>query len=220
MTPPDRDLAQLCRGLYAYPGDLPVSWDHLDYGDGDGVCWAVKVLGDTDVLVFRGSVTLQDWLRDLGAWATPWGHDLLGPVHPGFFLGMEQVYAEVLTFLVPGRDVVVAGHSLGAARATLLTGMMCARGRAPAARVVFGEPKPGFARLQDLLLPVPARSYRNGDAVAHDVVTDVPFSFPPEDYVHPTALSLVCEPPSEDDGQYGMFAWHGIRLYEAALRKT
>ncbi|SIO38681.1 Lipase (class 3) [Bradyrhizobium erythrophlei] len=87
-----------------------------------------------------------------------------------------------------GQPVIVTGHSLGAARAAVMCGLMVADGAAPAARVVFGEPKPGLMDFAERIKDVPARSYRNGDALHHDLVTDVPFSFPPLQYVHPTPI--------------------------------
>jgi len=32
MPMTDKDVADLCVGIYAYPGVPPVAWDRLDYG--------------------------------------------------------------------------------------------------------------------------------------------------------------------------------------------
>jgi hypothetical protein len=96
--------------------------------------------------------------------------------------------------------------------------LMAADGTAPVARVVLGEPKPGLLDFAERIKAVPARSYRNGDELHHDLVTDVPFSFPPLQYVHPTPIVPVCCKPQGDEfAQLGIFAWHHVELYETAL---
>ena|SRR5437899_85560 len=87
----DTDIAELCVGIYAYPGSPPVTWDRFDDGeDSDQICWGIKVVDGCDVLVFRGSTTFEDWRRDFDAWANPFGHSKIGPVHPGFLLGSPK----------------------------------------------------------------------------------------------------------------------------------
>lgn len=217
MTIRDRDIARLCSAIYDHPVDDSVTWDHLDTGATDGICWGVKRIGDVDVIVFRGSVTIEDWLRDICGFADPFRHDHLGPVHPGFLLGLEQVWAEAKARLGP--RVIVGGHSLGAGRAAILAGMMVLDMWSPVAIVTFGEPKPGFQKLADLVGGcVPGRVYCNGAGEQHDLVTDVPFSLPPEDYVHSRAMTIVHEAPSPaEKSGLGIFSFHHMRLYEAAL---
>ena len=109
----DKDVADLCVGIYAYPGSPPVTWDRFDDGDdSDQICWSVKVVDGCDVVVFRGSTTFEDWRRDFNAWASPFGHSKIGPVHPGFLLGLTQVLDEY-RHAARGK-LLVAGHSLGA----------------------------------------------------------------------------------------------------------
>lgn len=218
IDPIDIACAELCAGIYDRPGYPDVIWDHVDVGDDDGVYWALKRLPGYDVVVLRGSVTARDWLRDFMAIANPLESSLIGPVHPGFMLGMVHVATEILPLL--RQPLVITGHSLGAGRAAVLTALMVAGGvPPPVARVVFGEPKPGFVRLARLIEKVPGRSYRNGDDRHHDLVTDVPFSFPPQQYVHPTPVIEVCERPGNGlFDQLGVFAWHDSMLYLRALR--
>jgi hypothetical protein len=209
MLPTDGDLAALCAAVY---GDSAASaFDHFDAGPDDGVCWAIKRLSATDVVVLRGSVTLEDWLADLRAAPIK---TRIGHVHNGFHTGMEHAWADIRSLLK--QPAIVTGHSLGAGRAAILTGFMVKDGASPIARVVFGEPKPGFLDLAQLIAPVPGRSYRNGDGVHHDLVCDVPFSFPPAQYTHPTPIIPVFAEPATND-RYGAFSWHHIELYETAL---
>lgn len=208
----DRTVVSLCQAIYK-PTALIDQWERFDPGLDDGVCYGLRKLAGFDIVVFRGSVTAQDWIRDLHAMivATRIGH-----VHAGFFAGMEHVWSELRPLIT--QPVIVAGHSLGAARAAILCGLMVKDGVLPCRRVVFGEPKPGLLDLANLIKAIPAASYRNGDGLHHDLVTDVPLSFPPLQYVHPTPIVEVCaEPTGALFERLGAFAYHHIELYVAAL---
>jgi hypothetical protein len=217
--PPDRDIAALCLGIYA--GTSAVAWNHFDSGeDSDQICWGVKVVDGCDIVVLRGSITFVDWQRDFDVWANPFGHAKIGPVHPGFLLGLDQVLQEYQAFRGSGTNkLVVAGHSLGAGRASILCGLAIVAGLVPAGRVVFGEPCPGFPPLAQLLSSIPdSRSYRNGKfgTFAHDLITDVPVNVGPLQYVHPTPLiDVEALPPPED--LWGVFSFHHMQLYAQAL---
>jgi len=211
----DYDCARLCEAIYAYPGDAPVTWDYFDEGEDDGVCWAVKRAGDTDVIVFRGSTTPQDWLRDFEAIAAPVDAGI-GPVHVGFARGLFGIAGQVAA-RTP-KAVIVTGHSLGAGRASIFAGCLKLVGIKPASRVVFGEPRPGFKQLGEFLSDVPGRSYRNADGQHHDLITDVPFSGWAFPYVHPTPLIDVNAPPPDND-PWGIFSFHHVGLYVQALSK-
>ncbi len=216
----DTDIAELCVGIYAYPGSPPVTWDRFDDGeDSDQICWGIKVVDGCDVLVFRGSTTFEDWRRDFDAWANPFGHSKIGPVHPGFLLGLAQVLDEY-RHAARGK-LLVTGHSLGAGRASILCGLAIAGGIVPVGRVVFGEPRPGFKPLGDLISSIKeSRSYRNGkfDAFEHDFVTDVPYRIGPLQYVHPTPLIDVSALPPPND-EWGIFSYHHMQLYAQAVAR-
>lgn len=211
----DLEIAQLCDAIYGRGPDP--GWDHLDDGSlDDGVCWGIKNLGGIMVVVFRGSLTLEDWMRDVAA--AFWIDRDVGPVHIGFFMGVKDVWEELQTLLsVPW---VVAGHSLGAARALDLAAVAAAAGCAPAAVVTYGSPRPGFQRMADILAKarVQVRSYRNADHRGHDLVTDVPLPLIPLfPYTHPGEMIDVPEGPLPGDD--GPFAYHHIQLYVAAMMK-
>ncbi|MDB5612070.1 MAG: hypothetical protein JWP25_8970 [Bradyrhizobium sp.] len=218
----DADLAALSTGIYAYEGQRGVVWDHFDPGDdGDKVCWGLKRIGGDVALVLRGSVTALDWLRDVTALTNPFHHDDIGPVHPGFLSGMRTIERELADLMDKTAPLYITGHSLGAGRAAILAGLLTIDGWKPAARVVFGEPKPGFAQLAELISAVPGRSYRNGDDRNHDPVTDVPFSFPPEQFVHPTpVINVTARPTPGLFGLYGIFSWHHMASYQEALNNN
>ena len=213
----NQTCADLCAGIYAYPGDAPITWDHFDAGLDDGVCWALKVVGAYKHVVFRGSDNLPDWIRDFDAFALPLVHGIIGPVHPGFARGLDQV-AKELSAIVNAGDWCVQGHSLGAAHASLTAAYMTVLGKPPAERVVFGEPKPAFARCCKLIAAIPGRSFCAGDADGHDLVTDVPFTFWPEEYTRSTPLAHLDVTPAAND-PWGPFRYHHMPAYRAAVYK-
>jgi hypothetical protein len=107
--------AALCRGIYAYPTDPPTAWDYRQ--STAGIEWGVRLDGGRAFVVFRGSESILDWLRDLVGFAPSVGAGDLGQMWGGFLIGMEYAWAEIAP-LVKGHDeLVLTGHSLGAARA-------------------------------------------------------------------------------------------------------
>lgn len=212
----DYDIAMLCAAAYS-PAYV---WDWWEDGPAhDDVAWGIKRVDDVTIIVFRGSTQFIDWRRDLDTWAEPKvSHPQLGPIHDGFFAGMEDAWARVQGHIKPGEPTMFAGHSLGAARANIMTGLAVVDGIAPARKVLFGSPKSGFQQLADITSKVPGASYRNGNSVAHDPVTDVPYYVPPLlAYVHDRPLQTVCYPPTPG-AELGIFAWHHIGLYVKALK--
>jgi hypothetical protein len=211
----DAKIASFAAAIYA-PGAIP--WDHYDPGDGAaGVCWGLKHCVGVDVVALRGSATLRDWLRNICALADPLDGGELGPVHPGFMAGMRETWATIRPLLE--QPVVVTGHSLGAARASILTALMTLDGFRPLRRVVFGEPRPGFAQLARIV-GAAGRSYCNSDDAERnrDPVCDLPFSFPPEEYVRATPLAFVSAPPTPQIlARLGPFSLHDMSLYLKAL---
>ena len=194
----------------------PDGFTTYDHGSIDGICWATLRFEGVTYVFLRGSVTAADWLKDAQAIADPFSHDLLGPCHPGFYIGMHELWAEIEAKTTG--PWVLAGHSLGAGRCDILGAIMILDKQPPLRTVLFGEPKPGFQKLAGIWSGMPRASYRNGDSVHHDPITDVPYSIPPEEFVHPTPLVLVTAmPPDSINQRFGVFAWHHAPLYEQAL---
>lgn len=218
----DYEAASICRATYAYKGDPPFAWDHFFTGDSDaadtGVCWCLLHREFYDIVAFRGSVTPQDWLRDFNAAAWPvFRHFKIGWVHAGFYDKLPKVWEAMQPMLM--NPVVVVGHSLGAARASILAAMMVVDGYPVAQRAVFGEPRPGFAKLGKVLEAVPrSSSYRAVWGADVDPVTKVPFKFGPWQYVHPTKMIEVPVRPHPGDPWGELFALHHIQGYQEALR--
>jgi Lipase (class 3) len=209
--PTDVDLVNLCDDIYTNTS----GWDYLDHGLDDGVYFGLKKLDDCDVIVFRGSITPLDWWRDLRA--NPVEVHGIGTVHDGFHIGLDKMWAEVQPMLT--QPVLVTGHSLGAARADILTAIMVAANKPPIRRVVFGEPRPGLEDLAEKIRQVDGPTYRNSVSWGHDRVCDVPLRlYGKLDFVHPKVMTDVSAAPSGDLMQkYEMFSLHHIQLYQQAV---
>jgi Lipase (class 3) len=213
MIPNDVDLVNLSAAIY----DDTSNWDHLDPGTEDGVFWGLKKLDGCDVVVFRGSITALDWWRDLRA--APLETKNIGTVHEGFHAGMEHTWTEIKA--MANQPVVVTGHSLGAARADILCGIMAADKMPPVHCAVFGSPRPGLDDFAKIVRKgVPSRkSYVNGDDNGYDRVSEVPLRlFGKLAFVHVTPPTMVCAPPPfELIERYGLFGYHHIPLYVKAV---
>ena len=206
-------LLQVHEGMSAVE---QAAFDYYEPGGGDDkVCWAAKIINGVTFILLPGSKSWIDWVRDLDAWANPVEHSTLGPVQPGMFLGVEQAWVEIQARTKP--PWVLTGHSLGAARSAYIAAFMTLAKLSVLGRVPFGEPKPGFRPLANIIAKVPQWGYRNGDAHGHDLVTDYPLLLPPEDYVHPSPLIEVTARPSlVDELETGVFCWHHMALYAKA----
>lgn len=213
MLPSDIDLVDISASIY----DDNTKWTYVDKGTDDRIYWALQRLPGCDVVCFRGSITAHDWWDDLRAAPVP---TRIGTVHDGFHAGIEKVWAELRTMI--RQPVMITGHSLGAARSDILTGLMVADKFAPIRRVVFGEPLPGMADFAMRIKNVPGASYRNRLDFWHvDPVTYVPLRLlPPFNFIHPSTPIDVCAPPTGSFvARHLPFAWHNIKLYQSAVRK-
>jgi hypothetical protein len=196
----DAQLAQLCADAY----NPQAVWDTV--WTADDIHVTHKIIEGTDIIVFRGSVDFVDWLADFDA--LPHKHPRLGWCHAGFLRYMDLVFENIMA--VVGKEIIVTGHSLGAARASILAGLLIDHGSALKARVVFGEPRPAFRQLATIIQQsgCESRSYRNGA----DPVTQVPISFDPLlPYRHPSPLIDINVSP--DPGDLSPLQYHHINLY-------
>lgn len=195
--------ANLCAELYG--GDQ--AWDH--YWTRDDVVIAHRKMLDRDVFICRGSKVGIDWARD--SVAIPAHHPVLGWVHAGFAIGIDDAAAEI-TAVASGK-IALIGHSLGAARAMLLAGLFAKAGTPAHQVTVFGCPRPGGEELRDAicLSGTHPESYRN----ERDPVTYVPFA--------PGIFCHVIEPQQihggAEPGDLTVFREHHIARYIDGLTR-
>lgn len=192
------------------------TFDHSE--ETAGVYWSIRhgATGGADLVLLRGSVTPQDWLRDfeseLGRALPDWPQ--LGLLPDGFTKGLPQALAAISARLGDGAKLVVAGHSLGAAHASQLAAMLLQR-YSIERLVLCGCPRPGTSQLVEVLAGVAVASYRNRS----DPVCDVPVTIDPWLSWCPLAPYVALDevPPAGDS--WGLLADHHIELYQAGIAK-
>lgn len=109
---------------------------------------------DFAVLTFRGSDDLDAWTTNLDAMPAPWQGP--GKVHRGFAKALEAVWQEI-TQALPDRQrrLLVTGHSLGAALATLAAAIL------PQVHLyTFGSPRVGDNAFRDAVVAIVVRAER------------------------------------------------------------
>ena len=214
----DAEIADFVLAMYDYPDTPMVDWDHY-VETLTGPCWAMKRLDGFDLVILRGTTTISDTVIDLMAWANPCNTEGLGPLHPGFWLGMQAVEKTVRT--ICKQPVIVAGHSLGGAHAAILAGLMVLSekmgGHAPAQLVTYGAPRAGFKTLIDVLHDVPLQKHIENH---QDMIPDLPFRLPElEAYHNYESRIAVNVAPKPADHIWWPWPWsrHHMRLYREAL---
>jgi hypothetical protein len=199
--------AQLCEELYE--AKTPDVWSHF-WTRGDIVC-ALKHLPDDDVVVYRGSETKTDWLRDFNA--IPQWDPEIGFCHGGFLTEMDTALAELIPNIT--RVLTVTGHSLGGARARIAAAKLAYRGFPVSHLCTFGSPRPGFANVRRVIEKsgMKHESFRNGN----DPVCLVPFPLPLLPFEHTENWTAFWEhaPLDELDPTRD----HDIHLYIAGCGK-
>mmetsp|Transcript_14647 Transcript_14647/g.23869 ORF Transcript_14647/g.23869 Transcript_14647/m.23869 type:complete len:348 (+) Transcript_14647:483-1526(+) len=165
------------------------------------------------VIAFRGTVTtIKDWITDLDIFKiSPYTDLPQVQVHRGFYLSFKYFEPQILDFLqnmgTPAPKIVVTGHSLGGAIATVCAfTLMHVHGYEIERVVTFGEPRDGdtnFASIYDTTIPNHWRVTHAKDIVPHvpipwqgfyHVATEV--WYPSQDYV--PEQYTICDGSGED----------------------
>jgi hypothetical protein len=205
----DLAIAGAIGALYA---DAPKGFDVVE--ETGGIFWGLKRFDEADLVVARGSITLEDYARDA---ASELGRALaaypaLGLLPLGFSQGIAAAYAAVGALLRADRPLACAGHSLGAVHATYLAALHRLHGGAVARLMLCGTPRPGTARLAALLGEVSCASYRNRG----DPVPAVPVPVPellPWTHLAPPFRALAVAPGD----RFGPLAPHHWALYQQGI---
>lgn len=209
--------AELIGELYNHTFDS--MWDHFWPDDGSYV--AHRSLADADVIVWRGSVTVTDWLQDFHRCALPVIDPDLGLVHQGFIAGVRAATPHLGDVCATAKKPLwIVGHSLGAAHAALHAALLLKQGCKAIERVVlFGCPRPGYAPLRDLLKPLDIHSYRNQCPEGHDLVTDLPvYDGSGLFYVDVRPFTTVGVAPPQRIDAWGPFAYHHLWMYLTGVK--
>ncbi len=104
----DREIEELPRSAARAGQELPVGF--------------IASRGPELFLVFRGTVTVEEWVRNLRFTLAPYLLSGMGKVHEGFletYGFVRQRVQEALSAQERGKRLFIAGHSLGGALATL-----------------------------------------------------------------------------------------------------
>jgi predicted lipase len=95
------------------------------------------------VISFRGSSNVENWIADLDAVKVTPYKDKQIEVHKGFYDDFIDIRSELYSFIpLDGIDLIVVGHSYGAAIAILFKYDLINE-NIPATLVTFGEPRVG-----------------------------------------------------------------------------
>ena len=208
-----RDLAGLCAALYGSAGAAPVEWLYRSNPDATAVFGIVRI-GPWLIVVYRGSYTGMDWLRDVLVKATdPAGRPSIKRVHSGFYGGTPEAADIVMMFYRKGDKLIIIGHSLGGARAEIGAEQAAALGVVPHLVVVWGQPAP----FKPSTMPAPTYplvSYRNvvGDEDPVTYATDI------VGYRHRAAFSDLHALPAQS--VYDPLERHHFALYQSATPDT
>ena len=127
-------------------------------------------------VVYRGSTSIKDWLNNLDALTTSYDKCSDCKVHKGFYSAHQSVIGEVISKVkalkakYPSYTVVVTGHSLGAAMATLTTLDFIDASISPLRMFHFGSPRVGntaFANFASAKIGDRNRNTHHKDMVPH-----------------------------------------------------
>jgi predicted alpha/beta-hydrolase family hydrolase len=127
-----------------------------------------QVRPGTYIVIFPGTDSVRDWLTDLRVRKTNW-HG--AKVHRGFVQSWTSVAGQVLGAISGAHTIIITGHSLGGALATLCADAAADMGVEVEAVYTFGSPRVGngsFARqYNDDLADVTCRVVNARDPVPH-----------------------------------------------------
>lgn len=202
----ESEIYSVCHG--AYIDDYP--FDHIFQGEKDDQAYfAVKYVGDIDVVVARGSTTVLDWLRNFEVIPEILPNE--GWVDSGFEIGVLEAMENVKPVL-RGKGWIGTGHSRGAAQMTDFAVRAKLDGWGPMALVLFAPPRTGGGKQRLILADTPTHAYVN--------MADPPDPVPnvPPWCSHPYSLIPINEPAPSDDA-WGPIRSHHDYLYGQGVAK-
>jgi len=120
---------------------------NFKFYDCDGTQAMTFLIGDKMYIAFRGTepTQLSDILADLKAWQTKSKYKT-GRVHSGFRNALDVIWDDIFEYVIrnnSGREIIVTGHSLGAALATLCASRISKKFDNTISLYTFGSPRVG-----------------------------------------------------------------------------
>jgi predicted lipase len=106
-------------------------------------------IGDYDdrkILVFRGSDGWTDWFDNIKAFWTKTPKEWFGKsyrLHAGFVSQVKTIYNRIMELTKEMNELIIIGHSLGAAVGTIFAGILTKRS-IKVTLVTFGSPRVGL----------------------------------------------------------------------------
>ena len=200
-----------CEYFYSTPSNVKVVYDP----ESDGQVVLLRDPGsDTTVIAFRGSGSLTNWLTNLNVVSE--NRDGMS-VHAGFDNAAAALQPGILNYLQDHHGkrstLMVTGHSLGGALATLTAHELRSQGHVtgPIALVSFASPRVGFGQFRAHFasqFPQGAWRVTRPDDLVTNVPPYVPFLWP---WVHVPgeiyfsqqngASRRCCDDASSEDGR-------------------
>ena len=185
------EALRCCRDVYPHSEDFLVSR---------------KVAGHT-ILAVEGTKETTDWVTNLKFLIKR------DDCHRGFKNNANRTLAQLVVAyegLNPERKLVIAGHSLGGATATLIADLLWESGNKNIALVTAGSPRPGGRRLRRRIKDLEHLRFVHGD----DIVPGTPPWLVGYVHTHP-----VIKLPDARDTRFDGVADHNMgSYYDAAVK--
>lgn len=169
-------LALLCGLVYYYTRtdmieELLLQWgpcEHTVVREENGLVYLHIKLDTEDIVVFKGSSTIQDFITDVDMMITDDIFNISGKMHKGFhnMLFMSNQHMKIIENM-KSKKLTLSGHSLGAALATLMSAFIKSNMIMNLTLVTFGCPRVGDRKFS---ANIHGCFYKNGS----DVVTCLP----------------------------------------------
>ncbi len=131
---------------------------------------------DNIYLVFRGSTSRIDWINNIDTYLVPYPKCPNCAVHAGFYNDELSVKDEAMHYVYlmkqqhPSANIIVTGHSLGAAMATLISLDLNDLNLGPIIMYNYGSPRIGniyFAQYASDMIAIHNRVTHLRDIVPH-----------------------------------------------------
>jgi hypothetical protein len=165
-------------------------------------------------VVYRGSTSISDWVNNLQVTTTDYPKCSGCQVHKGFYNAEQGIISKMLSAVqslkakFPSYTVVVTGHSLGAALATLTTLDFMDAGVTPIRMAHYGCPRVGnteFANWASAKIGDRNRNTHHKDMVPHCPMHERFTHMSGEWYEDPTNKLKECSGNEDSDCSY---QWH------------